>query len=430
MTTTPRGATELAASQAVPETTVNQQVRHTEAGACHFPVTDRITTPPGTCADGANYIITATATGAWVGKENQIATAVGTNAASGWLYHVPVEGFTAYVQDENASYLFDGAAWAASSSGYTDEQARDAVGAALVAGANITITVNDGGDTITLAAAGGGGAGSFDLSEYTSTSPTAPATGLTIFDRKRAGTHHFAARSPLASDEYQKRLATRTFKMWQGAGNTTPSTIGILRSVISGASYDSPTSTSIRTRMNRIKFQTSGTAGTQAGETETASAFSLCITGGFECVFRWSHSLIANSGYRQFIGLSTSTSPGNVDPSSLVNMLGFGSDAGDSNYHFMHNDAAGTATKVDLGANFPAATNDAVYEGRIFVEPGGSTVYYSLERFDSAQFTESSATTNLPVSTTMLGYIWWVNNGAVAANANIEVNKFWAETPY
>ncbi len=36
------------------------------------------------------------------------------------------------------------------------ERARDALGAALVAGSNITITPNDGGDSITIAASGGG----------------------------------------------------------------------------------------------------------------------------------------------------------------------------------------------------------------------------------------------------------------------------------
>jgi hypothetical protein len=109
--TTPRGAPELVESQALPATTVNEQIRRTEAGACHFPVTDRVTAPPGSCSDGANYLIIATATGAFTGKENQIATAVGTNAASGWYYHTPVEGFSAWVMDENARYLFDGAAW-------------------------------------------------------------------------------------------------------------------------------------------------------------------------------------------------------------------------------------------------------------------------------------------------------------------------------
>lgn len=39
---------------------------------------------------------------------------------------------------------------------YTDEMARDALAAALVAGSNVTITPNDGANTITIAASGGG----------------------------------------------------------------------------------------------------------------------------------------------------------------------------------------------------------------------------------------------------------------------------------
>lgn len=118
MTDTPRGAPELAASQAIPETTVNEQVRHTEAGAGHFLVADNdLTAPPGACADGASYIIAATATGAWTGKENYVATAMGTNAANGWTYHAPKEGYTAYIQDENARHLCDGSAWASDTSG-------------------------------------------------------------------------------------------------------------------------------------------------------------------------------------------------------------------------------------------------------------------------------------------------------------------------
>ncbi len=115
MSNTPRGAPELALSQAVPETTVNEQIRRTEAGASHFPIADRVTAPPGSCTDGACYIIIATATGAFAGKEGQIAQAVGTNAASGWYYRVlgtMDEGVTGYVQDENALYRWSGTAWA------------------------------------------------------------------------------------------------------------------------------------------------------------------------------------------------------------------------------------------------------------------------------------------------------------------------------
>lgn len=111
MTTTPRGSPEMIEGQSLQATMVNEQIRRTEAGACHFPVTDRVTAPPGACADGTCYMIIAVATGAFTGKENQIATAVGANAGSGWYYHAPLEGFSAYVTDENARYLFDGAAW-------------------------------------------------------------------------------------------------------------------------------------------------------------------------------------------------------------------------------------------------------------------------------------------------------------------------------
>ena len=111
--TTPRGAPELASAQALPETTVNEQIRRTESGAGHFLVADNdLTAPPGSCSDGASYIIAATATGAWAGKEGQIATAVGTNAASGWYYHAPIEGYFAWIQDENVLHYYDGAAWA------------------------------------------------------------------------------------------------------------------------------------------------------------------------------------------------------------------------------------------------------------------------------------------------------------------------------
>lgn len=115
MTTTPRGAPELVSAQALPEQTVNEQIRRTEAGAARFPVADRVTTPPGSCTDGATYLIIATATGAFTGKENQLATAVGTNAASGWYYRTLGaidEGVVAYVQDEDVEYKWSGVAWA------------------------------------------------------------------------------------------------------------------------------------------------------------------------------------------------------------------------------------------------------------------------------------------------------------------------------
>lgn len=120
MTTLPKsGATELALSQAVPETAVNEIARHLDAGHSRAIIEDRdLTAPPGTCADGACYLVASSPTGAWSGQTGKLAIAVGTNAANGWLFQaVAVEGFQIYIRDENATIQHDGSAWQAAGGG-------------------------------------------------------------------------------------------------------------------------------------------------------------------------------------------------------------------------------------------------------------------------------------------------------------------------
>jgi hypothetical protein len=106
---TPRlGAPELVSAQAVPETTVNEQIRCVEQGSGRFIVKDKdLATPPGSPADGDAYIVAGSPTGAWSGWATRIAYDAGSN----WASIVPIEGTVAYVQDENLEYRFDGAAW-------------------------------------------------------------------------------------------------------------------------------------------------------------------------------------------------------------------------------------------------------------------------------------------------------------------------------
>lgn len=70
-------------------------------------VLDRLADPPGSPTNGQRYLIIATASGAWEGKENQIAQYV-TNA---WQYTTPTEGMCAYVDDEDLLYIFNGTSW-------------------------------------------------------------------------------------------------------------------------------------------------------------------------------------------------------------------------------------------------------------------------------------------------------------------------------
>lgn len=107
------GRTLLANGQAVPETTVNDISYGLDSGFSRSIIEDRdLTAPPGTCADGARYLIKATATGAWAGQSGKLANALGVNASNGWQFiTVAVEGFKLYVRDEDLEILYNGSAW-------------------------------------------------------------------------------------------------------------------------------------------------------------------------------------------------------------------------------------------------------------------------------------------------------------------------------
>jgi hypothetical protein len=107
--TTPRlGAPELTSGQAAPETTVNEQIRYVEQGASRFVFKDRdLSTPPGSPADGDCYLVKATGTGAWAGKDGKIAFYENTS----WVFITAKEGFRAYVNDEDIEIVFDGSSW-------------------------------------------------------------------------------------------------------------------------------------------------------------------------------------------------------------------------------------------------------------------------------------------------------------------------------
>lgn len=71
-------------------------------------VLDRhLTAPPALPAEGDRYIVATSATGAWTGKSGQIAAW----QDGAWVFHVPRKGWLAWVDDEQRSYVHDGATW-------------------------------------------------------------------------------------------------------------------------------------------------------------------------------------------------------------------------------------------------------------------------------------------------------------------------------
>ena len=106
--------TEWAAAQELPWVPHNAALRAIEAVGRGSVLDRDLTVPPGTCDDGACYLIAATATGAWAGHDGKMAVAVGEDAANGWIIvSVATEGQFLYVEDEAVRIQYIGAAWVA-----------------------------------------------------------------------------------------------------------------------------------------------------------------------------------------------------------------------------------------------------------------------------------------------------------------------------
>ncbi|SEU26572.1 DUF2793 domain-containing protein [Paenibacillus sp. NFR01] len=66
-----------------------------------------LSTPPASPAEGDRYIVAAGATGAWLGKSTQVAE----YQSAIWVFYPPAVGWSAYVDDEQKVYSWNGSAW-------------------------------------------------------------------------------------------------------------------------------------------------------------------------------------------------------------------------------------------------------------------------------------------------------------------------------
>lgn len=98
---------ELIVGQGSKELTHNEALRILEALTVGGVVDRDLTTPPVSPAAGSVYIPRATATGAWTGKENQIAHFYNGS----WRFYQPQTGWHVWIIDEGIFASFAGGAW-------------------------------------------------------------------------------------------------------------------------------------------------------------------------------------------------------------------------------------------------------------------------------------------------------------------------------
>lgn len=130
---------------------------------------------------------------------------------------------------------------------------------------------------------------------------------------------------------------------------------------------------------------------------------------------------------QQFYGMQGSVQDLNYGGASviavntLINCIGVGSDAGDTNLQIFHNDAAGTCTKIDLGAGFPAnrtnlSFSTTVYSVLIYNGPSSSDVHVKVINAETGASVETLINTNLPATT--LGLNFYASRAMGAAVTN------------
>jgi hypothetical protein len=144
------------------------------------------------------------------------------------------------------------------------------------------------------------------------------------------------------------------------------------------------------------------------------SALLWYLGGGFKYVCDVYISDTAyGSGCRQFYGMAGQTTDlgysDSVLVSSLVNIIGVGSDALDTNLQIFHNDATGTATKVDLGVNFPAnrtagAALTTVYSIELYNDSASTSVKYCVRNKETGSIAMGTLNSNLPLDTQGLNF--------------------------
>lgn len=220
-----------------------------------------------------------------------------------------------------------------------------------------------------------------------------------------------------------------------GAGGA-PSVVGMSAWSLTGTGGGSVTTfaSTLFASLREYAQASAATAGASCGYRHAVVSYGLGTAarmGGFLASFVFGISDAASvADARMFVGMLGSASAiGNVNPTTLTNLIGVGCDNGGTQLVIIHNDGAGTATTIATSASFPANTRSTdLYRFTLFAPPNASWVGYTLENITSGATISGKITSDLPAGTVALAPQAWRNNGATAAAVRLSLGAFYSET--
>jgi hypothetical protein len=273
--------------------------------------------------------------------------------------------------------------------------------------------------------------------------PSPPSGGnARLFIQDRAGREVQAWRGATGLEQINLAHPGVKAMRWAMAvpTGTTPSTQGIALTATGTATANSPAATNRYSRIGKLDYlvttaATTAVAGVRMTPLLVTIGASSAGDGGFDFKLKWGPATGgATSTHRGFAGLTGSTTaPTDVEPSTLVNMVGMGWDAADANIQIMHNDGSGTATKIDLGSNFPVPSADRAnyYLLELYSPPGTTQIVgYRITDLLDGDVAAGLITTNLPSNSTLLAGRAWMSVGGTSSVIGIGFSSMTIETDY
>lgn len=271
--------------------------------------------------------------------------------------------------------------------------------------------------------------------------PVPAAGGLKLFGRDVGGRILPSSMGPSGLDSpLQPHVGLNRAAWWVPHGNsTTVTSVGLSAGTTGTATAINVAVGSIVGMMRRLGYHiTTASASAVVGWRSNANQFtvggSAAGTGGFHFITRFNGSLgMANASHRAFVGLRPQAVPTDVNPSTLVNMVGVGYDAADGTWQIMSNDGTGAATKVNLGASFPkpSVDNADAYELALFSPPGTSqSVSWRFRNLTTGAEDAGVIAADLPGVTTLIAPTLQMSVGGVSATIGLSITSIYIETDY
>lgn len=242
-----------------------------------------------------------------------------------------------------------------------------------------------------------------------------PGDGITLVYDGTATRWKPTGASSTLLDRWVKRL-------YISAAGGTPNPVGLGGALEGTAASVNLATGSYIGQLARVKYPTTASAGTSNGvgySNAQVAQGDAAGRGGFVVRTKFGGEVNPANAGASFIGLTASSSSiGNVDASSLVNCLGFGTDATQSTFRILKNDGAGVATASDLGANFPW-TATACYDSVIYAPPNASALAWAIWRTDDLTISPKCGyeTTDIPSSQLLTWHLHAGNRAAAAVYA-------------